>query len=224
MNKSESIENLAKALSKFQAEVKNPANTANNPFFKSKYAPLNEILNDVRPLLSKYGLSVLQVPGGDGQDVVITTLLLHDSGEWIETYPLNMKPAKNDPQGIGSCITYGRRYSLAAVLGISSEDDDDGNVASHGKSEPDKKDKPKAAPPPKPAPKKDETAPNPDGKIDQKAMAALHAKAKELNMPHETLSIHAQEKYGVSSLTELTMKQGRELYAFIAKPLPKEGE
>ena len=217
MNKSESIENLAKALSKFQAEVKNPANTANNPFFKSKYAPLNEILNDVRPLLSKYGLSVLQVPGGDGQDVVITTLLLHDSGEWIETYPLNMKPAKNDPQGIGSCITYGRRYSLAAVLGISSEDDDDGNVASHGKSEPDpKKDKPK--PDPKPAPKQDK----PEDMIDQKGMAALHAKAKEINMAHETLSIHAQEKYGVSSLTELTMKQGRELYAFIAKPIVKE--
>lgn len=60
--------------------------------------------------------------------------------------------------------------------------------------------------------------------IDQKAMAALHAKAKEINMPHEALSIHAQDLFGVSSLTELTMKQGRELYAFIAKPLPKEGE
>lgn len=223
MLKSDSIENLAKALSKFQSEVKNPANSANNPFFKSKYAPLNEILNDCRPLLSKHGLSVIQSPSGDGVDISITTMLLHESGEWIESDPLTLKAVKADPQGAGSCITYSRRYSLAAILGISSEDDDDGNVASHGKSEPDKKDAPKSQPKQQP-PKQDkpENAPNPDGKIDQKAMAALHAKAKELNIPHETLSIHAKDLYGVSSLTELTMKQGRELYAFIAKPIVKE--
>jgi|LSQX01.2.fsa_nt_gb hypothetical protein len=134
MNKSESIKEIAKALCQFQAEVKNPANTANNPFFKSKYAPLQDILNLVRPLLSKHGLSILQMPSSDEGDVVITTLLMHTSGEWIETCPLKMKPVKTDPQGIGSCITYGRRYSLSAVLGISSEDDDDGNGASNGNS------------------------------------------------------------------------------------------
>jgi hypothetical protein len=130
MNKSESIMEIAKALCQFQAEIKNPANSANNPFFKSKYAPLNEILNLVRPSLSKYGLSVLQMPSSNDGDVVITTLLMHSSGEWIESCPLRMKPAKNDPQGIGSAITYGRRYALSAILGISSEDDDDGNSAS----------------------------------------------------------------------------------------------
>ncbi|WP_461369718.1 ERF family protein, partial [Candidatus Darwinibacter acetoxidans] len=127
MNHSESIANIAKALVSFQAEIKNPANTADNPFFKSKYAPLNEILNYVRPVLSKHGLAVVQSPGGDGDVTTITTLLMHTSGEWIETDPLGLKAEKQTAQGTGSAVTYGRRYSLSAALGISSEDDDDGN-------------------------------------------------------------------------------------------------
>ena len=127
MNKSESIKNLAVALLKFQSEVENPKNTADNPFYHSKYAPLQDVLNTVRPLLSKHGLSVIQSPAGDGQSVSITTMLLHESGEWIEFEPLVLKAEKITPQGAGSAITYGRRYALSAVLGISSEDDDDGN-------------------------------------------------------------------------------------------------
>lgn len=127
MQRSESIKNIAKALSQFQSEIKNPANTANNPFFKSKYAPLPDILNDVRPLLYACGLSVIQSPGGDGSNISITTLLMHESGEWIETDPLILKADKATAQGAGSAITYARRYAIASVLGISSEDDDDGN-------------------------------------------------------------------------------------------------
>lgn len=135
MNKSESIANLAKALSAFQAEIKNPANTAINPHFKSKYAPLSEILNEIRPVLAKHGLSVIQSPGGDGEMVSITTLLMHVSGEWIEADPLILKADKPTAQGAGSGITYARRYSLSAVLGISSEDDDDGNAATDKKKQ-----------------------------------------------------------------------------------------
>lgn len=130
MQKSESIKNIAKALAQFQAEVKNPASTADNPFFKSKYAPLNDILSMTRPILSKYGLSVLQSPSGDGQNVTVTTLITHESGEWIESEPLTLKADKATAQGAGSAITYARRYALSAMLGISSEDDDDGNLAS----------------------------------------------------------------------------------------------
>ena len=79
MQRSESIKNIAKALAQFQAEVRNPANTESNPFYKSKYAPLNDILNLARPLLSKHGLSVLQSPSGDGQNVTVTTLITHES-------------------------------------------------------------------------------------------------------------------------------------------------
>ena len=129
LNKSESITNLVKALSQFQAEVQNPKNTADNPFFKSKYAPLNDVLNLVRPLLSKHGLSVLQSPSGDGENIIISSILMHSTGEWIEPDPLVLRADKPTAQGAGSAITYGRRYSISAILGISSEDDDDGNHA-----------------------------------------------------------------------------------------------
>ncbi len=128
MDKSETIINLAKALAAFQGEVKNPANTASNPFYKSKYAPLNEILNEVRPIMAKHGLSVIQSPGGNGKDISISTMLLHSSGEWMELTPLTLTAEKITPQGAGSAITYGRRYVISALLGIASEDDDDGNV------------------------------------------------------------------------------------------------
>lgn len=135
MQKSESIAELAKALASFQSEVKNPPNTADNPFYKSKYAPLQDVLNIVRPLLSKHGLSILQIPSSDGETVSVTTLLMHSSGEWIQTDPLVLKTDKPTAQGAGSAITYARRYSLSAVLGISSEDDDDGNIATGTKEE-----------------------------------------------------------------------------------------
>jgi hypothetical protein len=137
---SESIANLAKAYAQFQAEVKNPNNTAKNPQFKSKYAPLDEVINTAKPVLAKYGLSVLQSTGSEGESVVITSLLLHESGEFIQSSELTL-PAYQikgggvkdfNAQGAGSAITYGRRYSLSALLGLSSEDDDDGNVASGG--------------------------------------------------------------------------------------------
>ena len=129
MNRSETIENLAIALAKFQAEVKNPPNTKVNPYYKSKYAPLDEVLNTVRPILGKYGLSFFQnqITDENGKLGVIT-ILLHSSGEFLESDAIFAAPEKNTPQGLGSVSTYLRRYQLSSVLGIASEDDDDGNV------------------------------------------------------------------------------------------------
>jgi hypothetical protein len=129
MNKSESIIELAKAMAQFQGEVKNPKNTENNPFYNSKYAPLSEILNISRPIMGKYGLSVIQSPSTDADKVTIHTLIMHSSGQWIEPEPLTIKADKVTAQGAGSAITYARRYVLSAILGMSSEDDDDGNNA-----------------------------------------------------------------------------------------------
>lgn len=134
MNKSDSIKELATALSKFQKEVKNPKNIANNPFFNSKYAPLDEVINVIKEPLAKNGLSFIQMPNSeDGNLASVITVLMHESGEWIESEPLKLKNEKPTAQGSGSSITYARRYQLSAVLGIASEDDDDGNSASQAK-------------------------------------------------------------------------------------------
>lgn len=133
MNKSDSIKNISSALSKFQGEVKNPPKSANNPFFKSKYTTLDVLVDTAKPLLQSNGLSCIQSCGGNGADVSVTTLLMHSSGEWIESDALVLKADKQTAQGAGSAITYARRYALSAMLGLASEDDDDGNSASGNK-------------------------------------------------------------------------------------------
>lgn len=223
MQKSESLSNLAKALASFQSEVKNPANTANNPFYKSKYAPLPDILNDVRPLLAKHGLSILQAPSGDGEKIIITTLLMHESGEWIETCPLILKAEKVTAQGAGSAITYGRRYALAAVLGLSSEDDDDGNHAEKPTQvKPDQK--PQS---PKENIKKQEQSQQqaqpqtqqqksqPTGDLSSEAQhKAIHTIANKFNKNVvDIIGVH----YGVESVKELTKKQASELIEMLQK-------
>ncbi|WP_091016057.1 ERF family protein [Paenibacillus amylolyticus] len=129
-NKSDSIANIAVALVKFNGEVSKIEKDSSNPHFKKKYASLDNIIDEIRPILHKHGLSIMQFPGGDGERFTMTTMLLHESGEWIESQPIVMKPVKNDPQGIGSCTTYARRYSLSAFLSLNTGEDDDGEGAS----------------------------------------------------------------------------------------------
>ena len=129
MQKSDSIAALAKALAAFQGEVKDPLKDGKANY--GKYVQLDGLLDAIRPVLSKHGLSVLQMPGGDGQQITITTILMHESGEWMESEPFTLKATKIDPQGAGSAVTYGRRYSLSAILGVAWDADDDGAAASN---------------------------------------------------------------------------------------------
>lgn len=126
MEKSPTIAELAKALSAFQNEVKPIIFDAKNPFFKNDYASHKALVNATKDLLFKNGLAVSQLTEDEG---AVTTILLHSSGEYIAS-KLTLKPVKDDPQGRGSCITYARRYSYAAILGLISDHDDDGNAAS----------------------------------------------------------------------------------------------
>jgi predicted regulator of amino acid metabolism with ACT domain len=169
VNKSETITELAKALVKFNSEVNKIAKDADNPFFKNNYATLDTIIDEIRPILSKHGLSIMQIPSGDGQNVTLKTLLLHESGEWLESDELTMKPVKNDPQAVGSCITYARRYSLAAFLSLNTGEDDDGNGATYGK------DKPKPKSNSGQAPNKPQGNGG-NGKASEKQMKMIHAK------------------------------------------------
>lgn len=130
MQKSESIAKLSKALATVQANLKPAVKDATNPHFKSKYADLSSIWDSCREPLSKNGLSVVQgnSVGLDGT-IIVETILLHESGEWIQS-ELALPLSKQDPQGVGSAMTYGRRYGLAAIVGIVADVDDDGIAAS----------------------------------------------------------------------------------------------
>lgn len=126
MHTSDTIAAIAAALAKAQAELTNTHKDqkANAGKAQYRYANIASVLDDVRPVLARHALAVVQGVGRDGEDVAITTRIVHESGEWIES----MLPLPVDRmggiQGVGSAITYGRRYALQAMLGIASDDDD----------------------------------------------------------------------------------------------------
>lgn len=127
MQRSESIKNVMTALGAFQGEALKITKDATNPHFKSKYASLAAILDVIQPILTKCNLVFTQVPE---ESTHLITMLFHTvSGEYIESR-YELKAANATPQGIGSAITYARRYSLTSLLGLNIDDDDDGNAGS----------------------------------------------------------------------------------------------
>ena len=134
LNKSDSIVELSKALAKFQANVKQPMKDKDNPFFRSKYVPLENVVEAITQEAPKHGLSFVQwALNDDTGRVGVATMLMHESGEFIEFDPVHMKADKETAQGAGALISYLKRYSLSAVFGITSDQDDDGNSASGNK-------------------------------------------------------------------------------------------
>lgn len=203
MNRSETITELAKALVKFNSEVTKIAKDADNPFFKNNYATLDTIIDEIRPILSKHGLSIMQIPSGDGQNVTLKTLLLHESGEWLESDALTMKPVKNDPQAVGSCITYARRYSLAAFLSLNTGEDDDGNGTTYGKDKP----KPKGNSGQTPS-KPQGSNGNGNGKASEKQMKMIHAKIAHISAltktEKQTIEDTLKGNIGTDNLSEIS--------------------
>ena len=126
---SPTLAKLATALAIAQGQIAAAAKDSENPHFKTRYADLASIWEACRKPLSSNGIAVPQIPTSSSpNEVSVHTILMHNSGEWIAG-TLTMKPAQNTPQGIGSCITYARRYALASMVGVAP-DDDDGNAAS----------------------------------------------------------------------------------------------
>ena len=127
MEKSETINNLAKALIDFQGRVQKIKKDAKNPFFKSNYASLSNIQDAISQPLAESGLAYSQMPSGVNG---LTTILIHaESGEYLMESFIMPVSKPNDPQAVGSAITYAKRYSLSGVLGLNIDDDDDGNKA-----------------------------------------------------------------------------------------------
>ena len=130
----EQRQEMFEAWAGFVGEVSNPLKTAAN-YNKGNYAPLNEVLDETRPLLSKYGFGLMQFPVVAGTKVSITTMLSFKNGACWTFPPLTMNAAKDDPQTIIATVTYGRRAALNAILVVYGENDDDGNAASGAKQQ-----------------------------------------------------------------------------------------
>lgn len=128
ITQSNTIGALAKALAAAQGMMKHAVKDSANPHFRSKYADLASCLEAVREPLSKNGIAIVQLPSRSADGLVeLTTMLVHESGEWIGSTAAT-RVAKDDAQGMGSAVTYLRRYSLMSVTGLGA-DDDDGEAA-----------------------------------------------------------------------------------------------
>ena len=126
------LNELAAALVAAQAEFSAVPKTADNPFFKSKYADLATVVSHTQPILAKHGLAVSQFPTQINGEPALITYLLHASGQVLSD-TMKLCAAKNDPQGQGAAITYARRFAYMSVLGLVADVDDDGNHATRAK-------------------------------------------------------------------------------------------
>lgn len=203
MNKSDSIVKLAQALAKAQAEMPVVKMNASNPFLKNKYADLGAVIETSRPVLGRYGLSVSQFPVSIGERVGVTTILMHESGEWLEdtlTFAITDSKGLSLAQASGVVISYARRYSWASVLGLYADEDTDG---SH------------------PKPKTEEKKELTDGEKKaymQKTYSTLFARAKKVNLTIpamdagwdiERMKAHYAEQKGFVEQAEEQAKAGK---------------
>lgn len=129
------LNKIAPALVAFQADLTPVSKSATNPFFKSKYAPLPEVMEAIQPLLAKHKLAIIQLVTNIDGVSALNTIVLHESGQKLEAIqPLLL--TKQDPQAQGSAITYARRYGVMSALGIVADEDDDGNKATQATRQP----------------------------------------------------------------------------------------
>lgn len=165
VRRSTEVNDLVQALAKIQATMEGAKKVRDNPFHKSKYADLSDVWDVLRKPLADNGIVVVQAPypAGDGK-VGIETTLIHTSGQFW-TSRIDMPLVKNDPQAVGSAITYARRYALSAMVGLCQEDDDGETAMGRGtqekaeekkKAQPKKPEKRAETPPPPPDPPKPE--------------------------------------------------------------------
>ena len=166
------LNEIAAALVAAQAEFAAIPKTAENPFFKSKYADLATVISHTQPILAKHGLAVSQHPTTLDGDPALTTWVLHSSGQSLKD-TMKLYAAKNDPQGQGAAITYARRFAYMAVLGLVADVDDDGHHATQARRA--------AAPAPKP-------------KISA-AVKNLAAVAKKLKLDNKAIGQRFQDDY-----------------------------
>lgn len=211
-------ESLAAALAAAQAELPAVEPNAVNPHFRSKFVSLDHLIAKTRPVLNRHGLSLSQWPtsvtlDGGLPHPALRTILRHESGEEIvDVMPLLL--TKQDMQGLGAATTYGRRYAWAAALGISSDEDDDGESISAN---------PEQQAKPKPARKPDAAKPEPaqPRPLNERKQADIHAVAKRLEdagaVSAEQFAHVLTTEYQASDVGNLTADQGEQLLERLRK-------
>lgn len=212
---SESIKNIAAALAKAQGEMGKAVKDGTNPHFRSKFASLDAVIDASREALTSNGIAVVQngIMSATSAPLLVCTLL-HTSGEWIRGfYPLT--PAKqNDPQALGSAMTYMRRYSLSSMVGIS-QSDDDGEAASAPAKPRDAK-----ASPTTPTPKQEQAANTIRAEpfTPQRAIA-MKGKLRELGYDDKHIYSLATTHVGrdITDLVQLSYEEALEVFEYAQK-------
>ena len=195
------LDKIAPALVAFQADLTPVSKSATNPFFKSKYAPLPEVMEAIQPLLAKHKLAIIQLVTNIDGVSALNTIVLHESGQKLEAIqPLLL--TKQDPQAQGSAITYARRYGVMSALGIVADEDDDGNKAVQAA-----KQTTVNRPTPEPAPQRP-TAPKPvaDDKPTKTQLDTIYNLAIEKGMSDEEIR-RALAKVTTGKMAEASIKK-----------------
>jgi hypothetical protein len=207
MKKSENVNEIAKAMSCFQGQMKPALKDSSNPFFKSRYSNLESVWNSIREPLCNNGLTALQDVFTTDNGVSICTTIIHCSGQWIEFGPLEIPITKKDAQSIGSATSYGKRYALCAACGVvSGDEDDDGEKAMNRNAKEDKSKK----------------GPNPDDSpiIDYDKRKVLHNLANSCDKSYLATLYSYIESQGVKGFENITEK----LYPRILKGMTQNAQ
>lgn len=205
--RSESVKEIASALTNFQGKMTAVKKDAINPFYESKYATLDTIWETIRKPLSENGLSVAQTMNYLEGKSVLETTLYHTSGEWISGTQL-VNPVKDDPQALGSAISYARRYSLSAILGLVSDDDDAESAT------------PKKTPI---SPPVETSKPTESGGITEAQIKKIYATAREKELSPEEAKAYIKKTFNKDSTKELTKAEASTMIEFLNEIKPGEG-
>lgn len=130
MNTSPEINEIAKAMALAQSQMRPAIKDSTNPHYKSRYSDISSVWDSIRDPITSNGMTIWQDVTTQEKAVSVTTRIVHSSGQWVEFGPLSIPITKQDAHGVGSGVSYAKRYSLCAAVGVvSSDEDDDANHA-----------------------------------------------------------------------------------------------
>jgi len=211
---SDNVNELFTALAKAQGAMGAAKKDANNPFFKSKYADLHSCWEAIRKPFADNALSIMQLPS-KGNTVILTTVLGHASGQWMSNV-VELRPVKTDPQGIGSAMTYARRYGLMAIAGIAPEEDDGNGASQPGNKQYDsKQQQPDMSPEQLVIAKGKKVVTGPQ-------LKRLKTIASGASWDNETVSFAIDKMFNKNSSKKLNMKEYDELVEMIQNNTPED--